>query len=146
MPTRNALAYWTIRKLRRKYCVVNTALGLQRLTVRLNKKHCLYHLCYNCFGQRCIFLRLIKGVKYSDIKRSKTIFRKGSLAEREGEVQLSPFVHWKYHLPFYKTSILNEDVNCNESPSSVSIPRFRYKTKWNKTLDKKWWLSVKIAT
>ncbi len=35
--------------------------------------------------------------------------------------------YWKYYLLFYKTSYLNEEVNCTEpSSSSVSVPWFVY--------------------
>jgi hypothetical protein len=51
--------------------------------------------------------------------------------KREGSVQLtslyqlvkiSSFLNWKYYIRFYKTSYLNEEVNCTEPSPSVSIP------------------------
>jgi hypothetical protein len=55
----------------------------------------------------------------------------GSLTEGKGSVQLTSlyrlvrisfFLCWKYYLPFYKTSYLNEEVNRTEPSGSVSVP------------------------
>jgi hypothetical protein len=38
-------------------------------------------------------------------------------------ILISSVLYWKYYLPCYKTSYLNEEVNCTEQSPSVSIPR-----------------------
>jgi hypothetical protein len=55
----------------------------------------------------------------------------GSLTEGEGSlrstsshllVKMSSFLGRKYYLQIYKTTYLNEEVNCNEPSPLISIP------------------------
>jgi hypothetical protein len=61
-------------------------------------------------------------------------FQQGTLTEREGSVQLtssyqlvciSCLWYCKHYLLFYKTSNLNEEVNCTKPSLSVSVPWFQ---------------------